>query len=100
MAQKMKGLMRMSRVSVNKYKEVANHALGILQDIMNSPIATDTARAIAATSVLEHCKSVIERQQQRRPLIANISVKEMEKCIQNIVDGVPDNAGMTMDNPY
>lgn len=92
--------MRMSRVNVNEYKEVAEHALNILQDIMNSPVTTDTAKAIAATTVLEHCKSVIERQRQHRPLIANISVKEMEKCIQNIVDGVPDNAGMTMDNPY
>lgn len=90
----------MSKVDLKAYKEVANHALGILQDIMNSPVANDTAKAIAAAAVLSHCESVIERQRQWRPLIANISVKEMEKCIQNIVDGVPDNAGMTMDNPY
>ncbi|WP_019123804.1 hypothetical protein [Brevibacillus massiliensis] len=84
----------MSKVDVNEYKEVAVHALNILQDIMNSPIATDTAKAIAATTVLNHCKSVIESERQQRSYIPNICAKEMEKCIKNVIDRMPDNGGL------
>lgn len=77
--------MRMSKVDVNEYKEVAAHALNILQDIMNSPVANDTAKAIAATTVLEHCKSVIERERQKKACKANIEFGFRDNVDQDII---------------
>jgi hypothetical protein len=55
----------MSKIDINEYKEVAAHALNILQKIMNQPFGDPTAKAIAAAAVLNHCKSVIERERQQ-----------------------------------
>ncbi|MCC8435468.1 hypothetical protein HP567_013025 [Brevibacillus sp. M2.1A] len=49
----------MSNVDVNKYIEVANEAAIVLQDIMGSSTSGPVARAIAASTLLHHCESVV-----------------------------------------
>jgi hypothetical protein len=90
----------MSKIDINEYKEVAAHALNILQQIMNKPFGDPTAKAIAAAAVLNHCKSVIERERQQVSYAPAIGAEEMAKCIQNIVGGMPDNAGLARANSY
>lgn len=52
----------MNHVDVSKYAEVANDAANILQNIMHSPTSGPVARAIAASTLLHHCESIVRRE--------------------------------------
>lgn len=56
----------MSRVDVEVYSEIANDALKVLQDIMYNQVSNPTARAIAATALLDYCRAVVRNEKSKK----------------------------------